>query len=83
MIMKDVDIGMECSCMTEDTKTALLRILDYAKRQDEAALKKVEEKTITSPAITRESYLRALNDDIRIIDLVRSEIKAVKVCPRE
>jgi len=69
--------------MTEDTKTALLRILDYAKRQDEAALKKVEEKTITSPAITRESYLRALNDDIRIIDLVRSEIKAVKVCPRE
>ena len=83
MTMKDVDIGMTCTCMTEDTKTALLKILNYAKSQDEAALKKVKDKTITSPAITRESYLRALNDDIRIIDLVRSEIKDVKICPRE
>lgn len=83
MTMKDVDIGMTCTCMTEDTGTALVKVLEYAKRQDEIALEKVKKKTATTPAITRESYLKALREDIEIIDLVMNEVKKVKICPQK
>ena len=83
MTMKDIDIGMTCTCMTEDTATALVKVLDYAKRQDEAALEKVKKKTVTTPLITRESYTKALREDIEIIDLVIGAVKKVKICPRK
>lgn len=78
----EADIEIKCECMTEDAKTGLILVLDYAKNQDEIALDKVKKKVTDYPAIARESYIKAIRKDIDTIAALRSAIKKVKVCPQ-
>lgn len=81
----ETHIGLRCECMTEDTKTALLKVLDFGRGYDEKSLEEVENRKLDDgyTSYDQRQRIKAIRKDISIIDLVKAEVKKTDICPRK